>query len=116
MKSSLFRLSIWCVAMLTLAGCAVGPNYKRPVVNTPTGGKTMNSYLGGFEAVWEIDLWGRVRRMNEATRANFMASQEGRRAVMISVVSGVAQAYFELLELDEQLVIAQRTGDSYQRT
>jgi multidrug efflux system outer membrane protein len=82
----------------------------------PNGGQTGNSYVGGFEALWEIDLWGRVRRMNEAARANFMATQEGRRAVMISVVSGVARAYFELLELDEQLVIAQRTRDSYERT
>ena len=69
----------------------------------PNGGQTMNSFLAGFGAVWEIDLWGRVRRMNEAARANFMATQEGRRAVMISVVSGVARAYFELLELDQQL-------------
>ena len=76
----------------------------------------MNSFLGGFEAVWEIDLWGRVRRMNEAARANFMATQEGRRSVMISLVSGVARAYFELLELDEQLAIAKRTRDSYERT
>jgi multidrug efflux system outer membrane protein len=83
---------------------------------SPNGGQTKNSFLGGFEAVWEIDLWGRVRRMNEAARANFMASQEGRRTVMISLVSGVASAYFELLELDEQLAIAQRTRDSYERT
>ncbi len=83
---------------------------------TPTGGRTMNSFLGGFEAAWEIDLWGRVRRMNEAARANFLASQEGRRTVMISLVSGVAGAYFELLELDEQLAIAKRTRDSYERT
>ena len=76
----------------------------------------MNSFLAGFEALWEIDLWGRVRRMNEAARANFMATQEGRRTVMISVVSGVARAYFELLELDDQLAIAQRTRDSYERT
>jgi multidrug efflux system outer membrane protein len=203
MQSSLFKLPFWCVAILTFAGCAVGPNYKRPAVNAPTGfrgattdvstnsladlpwwsafkdpvlqdliqvaltnnydlritltrldqaraiqaqarsqllpqvgygaeanrgrneflgtpmpngGQTGNSYVGGFEALWEIDLWGRVRRMNEAARANFMATQEGRRAVMISVVSGVARAYFELLELDEQLVIAQRTRDSYERT
>jgi len=54
--------------------------------------------------------------MNEAARANFMASQEGRRTVMISVVSGVASAYFELLELDDQLAIARRTRDSYERT
>jgi multidrug efflux system outer membrane protein len=78
--------------------------------------KTMNSFLGAFEATWEIDLWGRVRRMNEAARANFMATQEGRRSVMISLVSGVASSYFELLELDERLAIAKRTRDSYQRS
>ena len=82
----------------------------------PNGGQTMNSFLAGFGAVWEIDLWGRVRRMNEAARANFMATQEGRRAVMISLVSGVAEAYLQLLELDEQLAIARRTRDSYERT
>jgi multidrug efflux system outer membrane protein len=80
------------------------------------GGRNVNGFLGGFEAVWEIDLWGRVRRMNEAARANFMASQEGRRAVMISLVSGVAKTYFELLELDEQLAIANRTAESFQHT
>jgi multidrug efflux system outer membrane protein len=85
-------------------------------VPNPNGGRTMNSFLGGFEAAWEIDLWGRVRRMNEAARANFMASQEGRRTVMISLVSGVARAYFELLELDEELAIATHTRDSYART
>ncbi len=192
-----------CVAALMLAGCAVGPNYKRPLVNTPAafreapqtvstnsladlpwwsvfkdpelqdlirvaltnnydlniiltridqaralqmqarsqflpqfnyrgdatrgknaflgspqpnGAHTADSFLAGLEALWEIDLWGRVRRMNEAARANFMATQEGRRAVMISVVGGVARAYFELLELDEQLAIAKRTRDSYERT
>jgi multidrug efflux system outer membrane protein len=82
----------------------------------PNGGHTGNSFLAGVGAVWELDLWGRVRRMNEAARANFMATQEGRRGVMISLVSGVAAAYFELLELDDQLAIARRTRDSYERT
>jgi multidrug efflux system outer membrane protein len=82
----------------------------------PNGAQTSDAFLGGFAAIWEIDLWGRVRRMNEAARANFMATEEGRRSVMISLVSGVASTYFELLELDEQLAIAQRTRDSYQRT
>ena len=82
----------------------------------PNGGQTDNSYIAGFSALWEVDLWGRVRRMNEAARANYMATQEGRRNVMISLVSGVARAYFELLELDDQLMIAQRTENSYKRT
>jgi multidrug efflux system outer membrane protein len=82
----------------------------------PNGGQTGNSFLAGLGAVWEMDLWGRVRRMNEAARANLMATQEGRRAVMVSLVSGVAAAYFELLELDDQRAIAQRTRESYERT
>lgn len=205
MRSLSSRLASWSFAVLTLAGCAVGPNYQRPAVTapatfrdvdairqistnsladlpwwsvfkdpvlqdlvrvaltnsydlrivltrveqaralqaqarsqflpqvgyggeasrgrnsylglpTPNGGHTDNAFLGGFEAIWEIDLWGRVRRMNEAARANFMASKEGQRSVLISLVSGVAGAYFELLELDDQLAIAKRTRDSYERT
>lgn len=81
----------------------------------PNGGQTGDSFLAGLGAVWEIDLWGRVRRMNESARAHFMASQEGRRAVMTSLISGVGAAYFELLELDDQLAIAQRTRNSYER-
>lgn len=203
MRTNSFKLPIFWIAALFFAGCAVGPNYVRPIVKTPpsfrddteatstnsladlpwwavfkdsalqdlvrialtnnydlnltiarmdqaravqmqarsqfmpqvdyrgdatrgrnaflgqpspNGGQTMNGFLGGFEAVWEIDLWGRVRRMNEAARANFMATQEGHRAVMVSVVSEVAKGYFELLELDEQRAIASRTRESYERT
>ena len=204
MRSSHLKNFILVAATLWLAGCAVGPNYKRPAVNAPAGFRgatnavstnsfadlpwwgvfkdpelqdlvraaltnnfdlritltrldqaralqtqarsqflpqvqydgvasrgrdmrlgsvapkstppTANSFLAGVEAVWEMDLWGRVRRMNEAARAHFMASQAGRSAVMVSVVSGVARAYFELLELDDQLAIARRTRNSYERT
>lgn len=80
------------------------------------GGRTLTGIIGGAQAVWEIDLWGRVSRMNEAVRAQYMASQEGRRAVMVSLVGKVACAYFELLELDDQLAIAKRTQASYERT
>lgn len=81
-----------------------------------TGGGTVDGLLGGLGAFWEIDLWGRVRRMNEAARANLMATQEGRRNVMVSLVSGVARSYFELLALDHQLAIARRTEQSYARS
>jgi len=80
------------------------------------GGRCLNGFAGGFQAVWEIDLWGRVRRMNEAARAKYMESVEGRRAVTVSVVGGVARVYFELLELDDQRMIARRTETSYRRT
>jgi multidrug efflux system outer membrane protein len=76
----------------------------------------MDSYVAAFNAAWEIDLWGRIRRQNEAARARFFATQEARRGVTLSVISAVAAAYFELLELDDELDIAKRTADSFDHT
>jgi multidrug efflux system outer membrane protein len=65
---------------------------------------------------WEIDLWGRVRRLSEAALARYVSTEEARRAVLLSVVSEVAQAYFELRELDARLEIARRTTEAFQGT
>jgi multidrug efflux system outer membrane protein len=73
-------------------------------------------YLGGASMSWEIDLWGRIRRSSEAANAQLLASEEGRRAVLLSLVSDVAQAYFELLELDARLAIASSSTEAYQGT
>lgn len=72
-----------------------------------------DSFLAMFNASWEVDLWGRVRRLNESARAQFLATEEARHGVRLSVIGQVAQAYFELLELDEQLQIARRATNSY---
>ncbi len=58
---------------------------------------------------FEIDLWGRLRRATEAARADLLATEENRKAVMTTVVSDVAAAYFNLLELDMELEIASET-------
>ncbi|MGH9821994.1 MAG: efflux transporter outer membrane subunit [Blastocatellia bacterium] len=60
-------------------------------------------------ASFEVDIWGRLRRATEAARANLLASDENRKAVMTTVVSDVAAAYFDLLELDMELDIERRT-------
>src|SRR5262245_4590456 len=65
---------------------------------------------------WEIDLWGRVRRLNEAARARYLATEEGRRGVLLSLAADVATAYFRLRELDFQLEIAKRTAGAFQET
>ena len=77
---------------------------------------TQSSFVGLFTAAWEMDIWGRIRRQNEAARAQFLGTEEARRGVLLSLVSNVAQAYFELLELDAQLDIAKRNTDSFQST
>jgi multidrug efflux system outer membrane protein len=65
---------------------------------------------------WELDLWGRLRRQTEAARAQYLATEEARRGVLLSLVSDVATAYFELRELDAELEIARRTTEAFQDT
>jgi multidrug efflux system outer membrane protein len=76
------------------------------------GGSSKGSDLAGSVS-WEIDLWGRIRRLNESARANYLATQEARRNVTISLIAGVAQSYFQLLALDAELAIAQQTSNSF---
>lgn len=65
------------------------------------------SFTGGIK--WEMDLWGRIRRNIEATRAELLARVENQRGVIITLVSDVAQSYFILRALDLQVEIAERT-------
>lgn len=62
-----------------------------------------------LSVIWNLDFWGKYRRETEAARANVLASEWGRRAVLTTVVSSVATAYFQLRELDLTLEIAQKT-------
>jgi len=195
------RLSAAPLAFVFLAGCAVGPNYKRPEVTTPAqfraqvspaqaasladrpwweifDDKTLASLIdealrnnydlraagwrveearavagiarsefypqvqlaagwsrsqfpsttGGtsYEPVslydvnlglsWELDIWGRIRRLDEAALAQYLASEEARRGVMLSLVADVATSYFELRRLDLQLEIAKRSAAAFEQT
>ena len=184
--------SISLLALLLLAGCTLGPNYKRPKVDTPsiyradqgaTGASLGNekwwtvfddpqlqelirtairdnydvriaatrvlqahavlgitradqlpTVNGGVTALneraprqlngqevntglmqvnlslfWELDFWGKFRRATEAARADVLATEWGQRAVISSLVSNVAAAYFQLRELDLELEISKQT-------
>jgi multidrug efflux system outer membrane protein len=61
---------------------------------------------------WELDFWGKFRRATEAARAELLATEWGQKAVMSSLVSNVASAYFQLLELDSEMAISRHTLDS----
>ena len=73
-------------------------------------------YSYNFSTIWEIDLFGRIRKLNEAQRAAYFSSEEARRDVRLLVLSEIAQGYFLLRALDEQLEIARRTVSSFQET
>jgi multidrug efflux system outer membrane protein len=71
---------------------------------------------GYFEVLgrlnWELDIWGRLRHSNRAAQALYFEQQYFRHAVQVSLVAEVAANYFLLRDLDNRLVIAQRTLDS----
>jgi len=79
-------------------------------------GETGNPLMLAGSAAWELDVWGRIRRLNEASRAQLAATDAIRRGVMLTLVCNVAQSYFELLELDLELDIAKRTTRSFQES
>ncbi len=94
-----------------------GAEYDRQKVtelgdNRPATGYqvTTDTFAVNVNAGWELDLWGRIRRGNEAARAELLASEEGRRAVVLSLVAGVASAYVTLRDLDRQLEITRNTA------
>jgi multidrug efflux system outer membrane protein len=75
-----------------------------------------DAFLAAVNFAWEIDVWGRIRRSSEAARAELFATEAFRRGVVLSLVAGVAQAYFELRELDFELEIANATVATFQET
>ncbi|SAL46334.1 RND efflux system, outer membrane protein [Caballeronia udeis] len=78
----------------------------------PGVGPVLNQYQATLSASWEIDFFGKLRRQTEAARANLLASEEGRRATILTLVASVASSYVNLLSLDRQLDIAKSTASS----
>ena len=86
----------------------------------PSGGKDGGLSLS-YESAdvglkWEVDLWGRIRRSIEAARAQLLSKSENQRAVILGLVSNVAEAYFDLRGLDYEVEITTRTLKSWEAT
>jgi multidrug efflux system outer membrane protein len=77
---------------------------------------TFGNFTGLLTAAWELDVWGRIRRTNEAAQANLLAQQDVRSGVMLTLVSDIAANYFRLIELDQELAIAKESAQVYKST
>src|SRR5262245_55431446 len=123
LKTAVFRVE----QARALAGVAASPLWpqvqyqggagrgKLPVVETQPS-QTFNLFAGSISVAWEIDVWGRIRRASEAAQEAMLATEAFRRGVLLSLVTGVAQSYLTLLELDQELNIAKDTEKAYQET
>jgi len=84
--------------------------------NSPNPPAPIGLYDVNLGASWELDLWGRIRRLDQAALAQYLATEEARRGVMLSLVAEVATGYFQLRSLDLQLEIAERTATAFGET
>jgi outer membrane protein, multidrug efflux system len=73
-------------------------------------------YQAAIGASWQLDLFGRLQRESEAAQARVYASEQGRRGVILSVVTSVAATYVTLLAFDRQLEIAQESAETFAQT
>jgi len=101
------------------AGAGASANqYSIAAGQVPTGGAGHYSGLYSVDLGlnWELDLWGRVRSLSASAQAQYLATVDARRGVMISLIASVSQAYFDLRELDYELAIAKATLQTRQGT
>ncbi len=75
-----------------------------------------NQFRATMDLSFELDFWGRLRRGTEAAQADLLARESARRTVVLTLVSDLATAYFELQELDAELEVAKRTLETRQET
>ena len=83
------------------------------LVNTESSGLA-NDANGVVNVSYIVDLWGRIRRLNEAALQEFLATEEAYRSLTIIIVAEVANAYLTLRDLDNRLIISERTADTWQ--
>ena len=102
-----------------------GASYGRQRVSELTGptplegtgaNPTFNSSQLFLNVGWEIDLWGKLRRATEAARADLTSNEEARRAIILSLVTSVANSYINLRDLDKQLEITKQAAKGYKES
>jgi multidrug efflux system outer membrane protein len=83
----------------------------------PPGADPYNAlYQASLGSSWQLDLFGRVRRLSEAAQAQVYASEQAQRGVVLTLVASVATSYIALRGLDRQLEIARATAANFGET
>jgi outer membrane protein, multidrug efflux system len=93
----------------TVSAGAEAISQRNPKISSAFPAYEENAGAVDLAVVWNLDFWGKYRRQTEAARASLLASQWGHSAVLASVVSSVATAYFTLRELDLALDVSKKT-------
>ncbi len=96
------------VSKNTLAGLGLATGQQPGPQVFARPGSSFDLWNGAADLRWELDVWGRIRRGMEAASADAQAIEQDARAIALTLIGDVGQAYFRIRELDEQVEIAQR--------
>ena len=113
---ALRRLANFDLAPTVTAGAGYANQRGSPIFTPPGIPRDVELYDAGFDATWELDLFGRVRRSTEAARAQAESFEAARRDVLISVVAEIVRNYFELRGTQHQLGVARRNATNQTET
>lgn len=94
-------------------GISASANVGNVIGNQPLSNNS-GVYIGGLTMNWEIDFWGKFRRATEAARANYTATEYGRRAIQIALIAEITDTYFLLLDYKLRLEISRKTVNTRQ--
>jgi multidrug efflux system outer membrane protein len=72
-----------------------------------------NSIVAGVNVSYTVDLWQRIKSLNESARQEYLATEYAYRSVTISIISSVASAYISLRDLDNRLIISEKTAKNF---
>lgn len=73
--------------------------------------KHLQDYFLGLRSSWELDIWGKLRKQKEAAVIRFLATEKGRQLITTSLIAQVGRLYYELLALDNELLIIKRNKE-----
>ncbi|MDR2863002.1 MAG: efflux transporter outer membrane subunit [Puniceicoccales bacterium] len=99
-------------AYLPTVGYTAGAYRSRPKSFSANG---MHGFSLGGSIQWEVDLWGRLRRLNESAAAQYFASVENKNATVLALVAEIANGYFRLRMLDAQLATSRQTAETREK-
>jgi outer membrane protein, multidrug efflux system len=88
----------------------LGASLATSPIPRPDGDNLASNFTAGASVSWELDLWGRLRRADEAARADLLGTEEARRGVVVSLIGDVAARYYQLVSEHQALRVAGQTA------
>lgn len=88
---------------------------RNSLYNAPASlnGGTASSASVNLNVAWEIDFWGRIRQLSRSAQAQYLATDEARKSLTITLIASVASTYYQLLDLDQELQIECAATNAY---